>query len=113
MARISGTGGTERDMSRLSRCMGDRGTSPLKGVSLLSPPICAALNDLADRLRRLSPSIRDPERFHVEKSEIEHEMRELARVLPGQKLYGAAESRGSAETASFQASSGLVRQRTD
>jgi hypothetical protein len=34
--------------------------------------------DLADRLRRLAPSPSDPERFHVEKSEIEHELRHLA-----------------------------------
>lgn len=34
--------------------------------------------DLADRLRRLCPDHRDPERFHVEKSEIEHELRKLA-----------------------------------
>ena len=37
-----------------------------------------ALLDLADRLRRLSPAARDPERFHVEKSEIEGELRRLA-----------------------------------
>lgn len=39
-----------------------------------------ALGDLADRLRRLRPDHRDPERFHVEKSEIEHELRRLAAV---------------------------------
>lgn len=36
---------------------------------------------LADRLRRLSPSHRDPERFHEEKSEIEGALRVLARRL--------------------------------
>ena len=41
------------------------------------------IGDLADRVRRLCPDRRDPERFHIEKSEIEHELRELARVLPG------------------------------
>ncbi len=37
------------------------------------------LEEIADRVRRLIPSHRDPERFHVEKSEIEHELRRLAR----------------------------------
>lgn len=41
------------------------------------------IGDLADRVRRLCPDHRNPERFHIEKSEIEHELRELARVLPG------------------------------
>lgn len=34
---------------------------------------------LADRVRRLSPHHRDPERFHEDKSEIERELRRLAR----------------------------------
>lgn len=37
------------------------------------------LSDLASRVRRLVPSHRDPESFHAEKSEIEHELRRLAR----------------------------------
>lgn len=37
--------------------------------------------ELADRLRRLSPSPRDPLRFHEEKSELEHELRNLGRAL--------------------------------
>jgi hypothetical protein len=36
------------------------------------------LVDLADRLRRLAPSPRNPDRFHEDKSEIEHELRRLA-----------------------------------
>lgn len=36
------------------------------------------IGELADRLRRLCPDHRDPERFHIEKSEIEHELRRLA-----------------------------------
>lgn len=36
------------------------------------------IGELADRVRRLRPDHRDPERFHVEKSEIEHELRRLA-----------------------------------
>ena len=81
MERLSGTCGTERDMSRLSRCEAGHGTSPLKGVSRVPTnlgPTRAAMYDLADRLRRLAPSPSDPERFHVEKSEIEHELRHLA-----------------------------------
>lgn len=37
--------------------------------------------ELADRLRRLSPSPRNPLRFHEEKSELEHELRQLGRAL--------------------------------
>jgi hypothetical protein len=38
------------------------------------------IGELADRLRRLCPDHRDPERFHIEKSEIEHELRRIAAV---------------------------------
>lgn len=41
----------------------------------------ATLIALADRLRRLGPSRRDPERFHIDKSEIEAELRLLARRI--------------------------------
>lgn len=37
--------------------------------------------DLAHRLRRLSPSSRDPERFHEEKSEIVHALHLIAREV--------------------------------
>lgn len=47
-------------------------------VRVVDTPPAGALLDLADRLRRLAPSARDPERFHVEKSEIEGELRRLA-----------------------------------
>lgn len=40
-----------------------------------------ALGDLADRLRRLCLDHRDPERFHIEKSEIEYELRRIAREV--------------------------------
>lgn len=43
----------------------------------------AQLSDLASRVRRLAPSHRDPESFHAEKSEIEHELRRLARTATG------------------------------
>lgn len=38
------------------------------------------IGELADRLRRLCPDHRNPEYFHIEKSEIEHELRRLAAV---------------------------------
>jgi hypothetical protein len=37
-----------------------------------------AIMNLADRVRRLAPSHRDPEKFHVEKDEIERALRRLA-----------------------------------
>lgn len=37
--------------------------------------------ELADRVRRLCPSSRDPLRFHEQKSEIEHELRQLGRAM--------------------------------
>lgn len=37
--------------------------------------------ELADRLRRLCPDHRDPERFHIEKSEIEYQLRSLSRSV--------------------------------
>ena len=39
---------------------------------------CAALEMMAERLVRLSPSSRDPERFHVEKHTLAAEIRFLA-----------------------------------
>lgn len=39
------------------------------------------IGDLANRIRRLCPDHRDPERFHIEKSEIEHQLRRLAKGL--------------------------------
>lgn len=43
--------------------------------------VAEELADLAARLRRLRPSHRDPEHYHVEKSEIEHGLRRLARNI--------------------------------
>ena len=40
-----------------------------------------AILDLADRLRRLAPSPRNPELFHEEKSEIVHALRMIAGEL--------------------------------
>ena len=45
-------------------------------------PLYQSIEELAERVGRLVPSHRDPERFHVEKSEIVASLREVARVLP-------------------------------
>ncbi|WP_198365121.1 hypothetical protein [Roseomonas sp. KE0001] len=37
------------------------------------------IEDLARRLSRLCPSHRDPEAFHIEKAELVHALRRLAR----------------------------------
>jgi hypothetical protein len=39
----------------------------------------ATLHALAHAVRRLSPHHRDPERFHLDKSEIERKLKRLAR----------------------------------
>lgn len=41
----------------------------------------AALEAVAERVGRLSPSHRDPERFHMDKAELVGELRRLARTL--------------------------------
>jgi len=65
----------------------DRWEPPKGGFPTLvrSPSqIADALTDAAYRLRRLSPSHRNPHHYHEEKSEIEHELRKLAKeVLHG------------------------------
>lgn len=43
-------------------------------------PLTDALHQLARRVDRLSVSHRDPERYHIEKSEIAHDIRHLARI---------------------------------
>jgi hypothetical protein len=62
----------------------DERDTPLKGGYPIYPDpnpsrLSDRLSDLAHRVRRLAPSHRDPERYHVEKSEIESELRLLAR----------------------------------
>ncbi len=42
-------------------------------------PIAETLADIASRLRCLAPDHRDPERFHLDKAELVHELRALAR----------------------------------
>ena len=43
------------------------------------PTLSPELDALADRVRRLLPSHRDPEAFHVERDAIERALRRLAR----------------------------------
>ena len=45
------------------------------------PSTPSTLEELANRVSRLSPSHWDPERFHVDKAEVVHDLRRLARVL--------------------------------
>jgi hypothetical protein len=42
----------------------------------------SALEDLAQRVSRLVPSHRDPERFHLDKSEIVEDIRRLSQLVP-------------------------------
>lgn len=46
----------------------------------MNDEIAADLHDVADRLSRLAPCHRDPERFHEEKSELVAELHRLAHV---------------------------------
>ena len=41
------------------------------------------LIDLAERVSRLVPSHRDPERFWMDKSQLAHELRQIARAMGG------------------------------
>jgi hypothetical protein len=47
----------------------------------MTTPTAERLDDLARRVRRLSPDRRDPERYHLDKSEIERDLRRLAREV--------------------------------
>lgn len=46
------------------------------------------LEELVAKLRRLGPCHRDPERFHLEKNEIMHDLLSLARLLKGGSRHG-------------------------
>ncbi len=59
------------EISSKSRKRGSYGKSPVSSVS-------SVVDDLARRVVRLSPSPRNPDRFHEEKSEIANELRRLA-----------------------------------
>lgn len=73
---------TSPDLSRVVRgvALGGQDT-PLKGGVLSDDQRTHAqlIEAVANRIRKLVPSHRDPEAFHVEKSEIEAELREIAR----------------------------------
>lgn len=55
-------------------------------------PSATELLDLADQVLRLTVSHRDPEQFHIRKSEIVHRLRGLARVLSRAPGIGAETS---------------------
>lgn len=59
----------------------ERTNSPLRGEVRFVRSKSFALASLADRVRHLRPSHRDPELFHIEKSEIEHALRRLAQEI--------------------------------
>ena len=48
----------------------------------MTAPLPDALNDLATRLRRLTPCWQNPERFHEAKSELIADLRRLAQRAP-------------------------------
>lgn len=52
-------------------------------VARRSAELAEQLRDLARRVRALSPCRRDPERYHLEKDEIEKELARLARAAGG------------------------------
>ncbi|MCM5558082.1 hypothetical protein [Pleomorphomonas sp. JP5] len=61
--------------------MSDHASYPL--TNLIAPTWRRADNflALADKVARLGPDRRDPERFHIDKSEIVAELRKLAREV--------------------------------
>ena len=83
-------GGDNRDRrGTLSYCPdavgGDTTGHPLRGGVPVSTPTPAStsarLQRVSKRLGRLSPNWRNPEEFFEERSEIEHELRRLAREV--------------------------------
>ena len=55
-------------------------SAPCAGGHGGRPRIAEMLNAIAQRLRNLSPDHRDPEKFHIQKSELVAELRRLARM---------------------------------
>ena len=47
-----------------------------------------SLHELAHAVRRLVPSYRDPEAFHIEKDRIERELKRLARIAAREARHG-------------------------
>lgn len=77
-AEKSDSGAAQRKRARSSSAVRN-GNIPLRGSVPHSGDAGEALQDLAARIDRLAPSSRDPEAFHVEKSEIANALRVLAR----------------------------------
>ena len=46
-------------------------------------PLADVIADIAERVARLSVHRRDPEAFHIQKSDLAHELRAVARRLGG------------------------------
>jgi predicted ATP-binding protein involved in virulence len=44
-------------------------------------PLAAIVADIAERVARLAPSHRDPEEFHIRKSDLAAELRRVARQM--------------------------------
>ncbi|WP_187274930.1 MULTISPECIES: hypothetical protein [unclassified Methylobacterium] len=65
---------------KLQDCTYDDPGPPALGPSRCRQFMRSDLDTIADRIRRFQPSHRDPEQFHVEKDEIERELRQLART---------------------------------
>lgn len=63
--------------------VGEEGAAPAhrKNAALcVTASLRHSLEDLAQRVVRLSPDRRDPEQFHMEKAELAHALRRLARA---------------------------------
>ncbi len=62
--------------------------APLGTLDGPAPSLAASLEALADRVRRLVPDRRDPERFHADKSDLVAELRTLARAIEARPVAG-------------------------
>lgn len=62
--------------------------APLRTLDGPHPSLAALLEALADRVRRLVPDHRDPERFHADKSDLVAELRTLAREVEARPAVG-------------------------
>lgn len=70
-----------RNSRRLEKAIKEDISISLNVAANVAAP--AQARDLARRVRRLAPSHRDPEAYHIEKSEIAAELMTLARRMEG------------------------------
>ena len=69
-------------MRGITPLIGETSTDEAKPRLVSSTPTASdLLHDLARRVQQLSPDRRDPEHFHLEKSDVAHQMRKLARRI--------------------------------